>query len=260
MTATAETADTGPARHVLFDLGWEVRRTADELRGSAPIVPEMHVPGTAHLRTSILAAWADTLAGLLAVDVIGPRVPVTLELDVHLYRPAPAAGLVFGVGGVVKSGRTVLVASVDFRDDTGEPFAFAAATFMPAPDVNKLMPPRTPGEEILPSGGRLEVPFAERAGCERVAPGVAVLHPSGDTLNAASTLNGGLIALAVEEAALSLSTGETLSTLDLRYLQPVRSGPAVAEAYVQGGLGRVHVRDGTDDHRLCVLCTTRTFG
>jgi hypothetical protein len=41
------------------------------------------VPGTSRLRTSILATWADNLAGLLAVYAMAPRVPVTLDLDVH---------------------------------------------------------------------------------------------------------------------------------------------------------------------------------
>ncbi|HXW38454.1 MAG TPA: hotdog domain-containing protein, partial [Acidimicrobiales bacterium] len=164
MTATAGTTDSEPARHVLLDLGWKVWRAGAALRGAAPVVPEMHVPGTEHLRTSILAAWADTLAGVLAVDLMDRRVPVTLELDVHLYRPAPGAGTVSGTGKVVKSGRSVFVASVDFADDAGRTFAFAAAAFMPAPGVTTRMPPRATGDGILPGGGRLEVPFAERAG------------------------------------------------------------------------------------------------
>jgi hypothetical protein len=76
-------------RHILRELGFTTRRVGDEMHGTASITPEMHVPGTAHLRTSILATWADNLAGLLAVSAMAPRVPVTLELDVHLYRPAP---------------------------------------------------------------------------------------------------------------------------------------------------------------------------
>ncbi|MGY2010234.1 hypothetical protein ACW9HJ_19105 [Nocardia gipuzkoensis] len=64
----------------------------EELHGRAEITPEMHVPGTTVLRTSVLATWADTVSGLLASLVMGPRVPVTLELDVGLYRPAPGTG------------------------------------------------------------------------------------------------------------------------------------------------------------------------
>ena len=183
MTTTVEDQEEAPARrHVLQELGWDVGPGEDgRMAGSAVVVPEMHAPGTSHLRTSILAAWADVVAGYLAVETVGPRVPVTLELDVHLYRPAPAAG-------------------------------------------------------------------------------VAVLPHSDEVLNASNTINGGLIALAAEEAVLSLSPpGTSLASLDLRYLQPARVGPAVAEAEVRHGLGRVEVYDEGNDNRLCVVATTRAF-
>ena len=86
-----------------------------------------------------------------------------------------------------------------------------------------------------------------------------MLGHSEESLNASNTLNGGLIALACEEAALSLSPGATLASLDLRYLQPVRVGPAVAEAEVRNGLGRIEVRDAGNENRLCVVATSRTF-
>jgi acyl-coenzyme A thioesterase PaaI-like protein len=106
----------------------------------------------------------------------------------------------------------------------------------------------------------LAVPLAERAGCHRRAPGVAVLPRSDDGLNAAGSVNGGLIALAVEEAALSLTPGTTLVSMALRYLRPVRSGPAVATAEVLSGLGRVEVRDAGGDDRPAVTAVTRAAG
>jgi acyl-coenzyme A thioesterase PaaI-like protein len=247
-------------RHVLQDLGWEVVRSGDGLEGSATIVSEMHVPGTAHLRVSILAAWADVLAGHLAVDAIRPRVPVTLELDVHLYRPAPGEGIVRGTGAIVKAGRSVVVAGVDFTSGDDEPFGFAAASFMPAPDERLTFDVPPDAEHTPPKRTRLAVPFAQRAGCERTAPGVAELGHSDDKLNSSNTLNGGLIALAAEEAMLSLVPGATLSSLDMRYLQPVRVGPVVARADVREGLGRAEVRDAGNDNRLCVVATSRFFG
>jgi acyl-coenzyme A thioesterase PaaI-like protein len=258
-TPGAASVDGSGRRHVLSDLGWAIRRVGPELHGTALVVPEMHVPGARHLRTSILAVWADTLAGLLAAEVIGPRVPVTLELDVQLYRPPPADGTVQGVGMLVKSGRSVLVAGVDFAAGDGESFGFALASFMAAPDVTLRMASRTSVDRAVPTGPRLLVPFAERVGCTRREPGVAVLSPSDEALNASNTVNGGLLALAAEEAALSLAPGATLSSLGLRYLQPVRVGAAVAEARVRHGLGRVEIRDATDPDRVCVLATSRVF-
>ena len=73
-----------------------MRLAGDGLEGEATVVPEMHVPGTDCLRASILAVWTDVLSGLLVGQVITPRVPVTLELAVDLYRPARGCGVVRG--------------------------------------------------------------------------------------------------------------------------------------------------------------------
>ncbi|HEY1652608.1 MAG TPA: hotdog domain-containing protein [Acidimicrobiales bacterium] len=261
-TVEGEEAAAASRRHVLAELGWEVTPGdgADAgMTGAATVVPEMHAPGTPHLRTSILAAWADVLAGYLAVETVRPRVPVTLELDVHLYRPAPGTGAVRGAGRVIKSGRSVFVASVDFFTDSDEHFGFAAASFMASPDARLTIPTLSGGRTPLAAGTRLTVPFAERAGCERRGPGVAVLAHSDEVLNSSNTINGGLIALAVEEAVLSLAPGTSLASLDLRYLQPARIGPVVASAEVRHGLGRVEVRDEGNENRLCVAATTRSF-
>ncbi len=261
MTTVVEDAVPNERRHVLSDLGWTVARTEDAMQGSARIHPEMHVPGTDHLRVSILAAWADVLAGHLAIYSVGPRVPVTLELDVHLFAPAPASGTVAGVAKAVKVGRSVFVARVDFTAGEGEPIGFAGLSFMAAPDKRLTIAiPDTVGQLTPESTNRLSVPWAERAGCERVAPGVAQLGHSDEVLNASNTVNGGLIALATEEAVLSLSPGATLSSLSLHYLQPARVGPVVAEADVHQGLGQVEVRDAGNENRLCVVATSRTFG
>src|SRR5262249_3742153 len=76
--------------HILMELGFDVERVGDDLQGRAIVTPEMLVPGTSTLRTSILAAWADTVTGLRALDAIRPRVVVTQQLDVHLFESPPA--------------------------------------------------------------------------------------------------------------------------------------------------------------------------
>jgi acyl-coenzyme A thioesterase PaaI-like protein len=244
-------------RHILTELGFTSERVGDQMHGTASVTSHMHVPGTQHLRTSILAAWADQLAGLLAVGVFAPRVPVTLELDVHLYRPAPSSGLVRGVGTTVKAGRSVFVGSVEFVSERGEPFAVGAGSFMAAPDPAARI--RTRADVRLPER-RLAMAFAERAGCERRSPGVAVLSRSEDGLNSSNSVVGGLIALAAEEAVLSLAPGTTLCSLGLRYLQAVRTGPVIATARLRDGLGLAELRDSGNGGRLSVTATARTFG
>ncbi|MFB4309412.1 hotdog domain-containing protein [Actinomadura sp. GTD37] len=245
-------------KHLLDELGFATWKDGGDLRGSASITPVMHVPGAPHLRTSVLAAWADILTGLLATQVTTPRVPVTLELDVQLYRPAPADGTVEGIARVVKVGRSVFVSSVEFTSSGAGPLAIANASFMMAPDPGLRLPPSFDVELPLRED-RLAVPLAERAGCERRAPGVAVLPRSEDGLNVSGTVNGGLIALAAEEAVLSLEPGGTLCSLGLRYVQPARVGPVVATARQQDGLGQVELRDAGNGDRLSCIATARTF-
>lgn len=250
-------ADRHATGHILMELGFSVSRAGDEVHGEARVVPEMWAPGTSSLRTSILATWVDHVAGLVAITVLAPRVPVTLELDVHVYGQAPADGSIHAVARLLKAGRTVVVCGVDVTDGDGEPVAIGTASFMVAPDPRAELPDSLSFDRTADPDLRLRQPFAERAGCRRRQPGVAVLPRSDDGLNAAGTINGGLIALAVEEAALSLAPGATLSSMALRYLRPVRTGPAVATADVRAGLGRVDVRDAGGDDRPAVTATTR---
>lgn len=245
--------------HVMLDLGFGVSRAGDTMHGSGHVVPEMCVPGTDVLRISILAAWADIVAGYLAMGLFDPAVPVTLDLDVHLRDPVGGLDEVELVGRVEKSGRSVSVLSIGIFD-AGTSIGFAHATFMAAPNPSLRMPTIVDNEglrHVHPP--RLAVPFAQRAGCERLEPGLASIAVRPDGLNASATLNGGLLALAVEEAALSAGAGGTLASLSMRYVQPVRIGPALARADASDGLARVLVRDAGRDDRIAVIATTRWF-
>lgn len=262
MTATtgpgAATDDEEARRHVLLELGLGVRRAGDGLVGEAPIVPEMHVPGSDVLRTSILATWTDTVSGLLVADVVHPRVPVTLELDVHLYALPRDLARVVVTGRLAKAGRTVVVPTVELADEEGDVFGFGACSFMVAPDPELRMPDITSIDMGAPGHRRLSVPLAERVGIERPAPGTAVLPQSEEGRNASNTMNGGLLALVVEEAVRSQAPGTAIESMALRYLQPVRIGPAVGTADVRNGLGRVEIVDAGNDDRLAVMATTRS--
>lgn len=245
--------------HVLQDLGFTVVPVGEELHGSASITPHMWLPGTSVLRASILAMWTDVLTGLLAVDAVAPRVPVTLQLEVHLYQPPAEVTRVRAVGRRVKVGRTVVVSGADFTDEGGEPLATGTGLFMASPDQSRTMPPPPSDEELVELAPSLRVPLADRAGCERLAPGVAAVVRRDDGLNASGSVNGGLLALAVEEAAVSVQPGATLAMMTMRYLRPVHVGPAVATATSRGGLGQVSVTDSGRNDVLAVVATTRAF-
>jgi acyl-coenzyme A thioesterase PaaI-like protein len=246
-----------PKSNVILELGMAITSAERELHGRAVIVPEMFVPGTPCLRTSVLALWADVLGGLLAASTVG-RVPVTLELAVDLYRPLVDVREVCAVGRMVKAGSSVLFAGVEFSSGIGEPLAVATLSFMVARDPSLKLPDIANSVRNWHTGKqRLSGPFAERVGCSRTEPGTAVLQDSAESRNASRTINGGLIALAVEEATLSLAPGATLASLALRYLRPARVGPIVATADLHGELARVDVRDAGSADRQVVMGTAR---
>ena len=254
-------ADQVDRSHVVAELGLRVRLDGDGLAGDAAVTPEMHVPGTDVLRVSVLAAWSDMLTGLLSGTTIAPRVPVTLDLSVDLPRPVRGTPTIVGAARVLKAGRSVVVLEVTFVEAGGTaPVAVGTASFMPSPDTSLTLPALRDSPSMLErSNDRLTAPFAERAGCERRDNGVAELPRREDALNASNTINGGLIALVVEEAALSAAPGATVASLAMHYLRPARVGPLVATAITESTVARVDVRDTGSDDRLTVTATTRMF-
>jgi acyl-coenzyme A thioesterase PaaI-like protein len=248
---------------MLNELHFSVRRDMAEtgrLTGEAELTPFMHAPGTAHLRTSILIMWADLLGGLLSLVVLQPAVPVTLELDVHLSRPAPGAGKLTAVGRTVKAGRSVHVVESEFMDDSGTVFAFSTGSFMASPNTALRAPSPRTSMRMPPDAPALAVPLGLRAGVASPSPGVAEMPMTDEGLNSSNTMNGGLIGMVAEEAVLSLApAGSTLSSLGVRYLSPARRGPAVATAAGADGLYRAELRDAGTGSRLAAVATARTF-
>jgi acyl-coenzyme A thioesterase PaaI-like protein len=257
---------------IFREFGLVLEAEGDDLIGRADVVPNMLVPGSDVLRLSVLAVWADTIIGLLAMQAIAPRVPTTLELDVHAFAPIRQCKSVSMRARLTRSGKSVLVFTVDFSDESGRPLGFGTSMFMALPDPNISIPPGNWAlKRFARSSGELRQPLAERVRCERQAPGVASLPWSPDTQNTARAINGGILAIAIEEAALSLATPQaaspdtppangvqTLSSLVIRYLRSVRTGPAIASATASEGLGQVEVIDASND-ALCVAATIRLF-
>jgi acyl-coenzyme A thioesterase PaaI-like protein len=258
---TAPVAGSDRPGSVLGELGLIPEAVGEEYHATAEVRPTMWVPGTETLRPSILAAWADVLLGFLAVRVIAPRVPVTLELDVHTFADIVGCPTVCSVARMTKAGRSTVMVAIEFADAGGTPLGIGNGIFMTQPDARLRIPT---GDWALESfsarRGPLTEPFAARAGCQRRAPGVAALHETDGVRNSSDTFNGGLLALVIEEAVLSADPqAGPPSSLLLRYLRPVRGGPAVATADVHLGLATVEVRDESTG-ALSVLATTRSTG
>jgi len=245
--------------HVLGDLGIVIREDGDVLRSAVDVVTHMAIPGTRSVRLSVLATWADALLGLVAIRHIAPGLTVTLELEVDLFADVRSSGTLEATGYIVKAGRAVIVTSMDISDEEGRPVAFSRATFMASPDPQLTMPKGSWALDRFSSRrGVLTEPFAVAAGCRRLEPGVASLACAPHVLNSGKTLNGGFLALAVEEAVLSASASANPVSMSLHYLRPVRQGPAIARAEVHGGTGVVELRDAETD-ALAVTATTRSL-
>jgi acyl-coenzyme A thioesterase PaaI-like protein len=158
---------------------------------------------------------------------------------------------------VVKAGRTLALAEVWFRvDGDDEPAALAQTTFMASPNPAHLAEGGFPLVD-RPRPSLLAVPFADRAGVRVDGGAVEVPHqPEG--LNASGGINGGLIALIAEEAALAAApVPSTAQSLSLRYLRPFTVGPARATATVSGPLARVQVVDAGNAGKLGTVASLR---
>ena len=244
--------------HVLSALGFDITATEGGRRGIAEISPHMHAPGSRAVRTSILATWVDVAAGHLALDTIVPKVPVTLSLDVHVVDPWREVRAVQADATVVKQGRTVLVVRVDIIDEQRRPVAVGSATMMASPMPGLTFDPERAHKDAPHNPNvRLEMPFTEHVSCVREERGVASVPLRANAVNASHTLQGGLIGLAAEEAALSLfdDADAAVSSMVLRYLRPVRVGPAVGTAVRMGSFCDVTVRDAGDADRVALTAT-----
>lgn len=257
-TEPADTVDA-TAQSAVHDLGLAVRAVGEELHGAAVVRPTMWTPGTETLRVAVAATWADALLGFHAVRALSPRLPVTLELDTHLFDEVAGVERLVARSRVVKAGQSVIVTSLDFVDGGERLVGFASASFMAAPDPKWTMPSIDwVLDRFAAPTGALEVPLAERIACVRTGPGTAELPCTPAVHNASKAINGGLLTLAVEEAALSADPGaRRIESVHVRYLRAVRAGPAVARADVHHGMGRVEVRDAHSD-ALAAIATTRS--
>lgn len=243
--------------HVVAELALMITAEGDVIRGRSTVVPEACVTGTDSLRTSVILTWADIIAGAVAGLAISPRIPLTLDLEVLVRKPFPVGSAVVAEASLVRAGRSVTVTEATFGDGSDpEPFAVVVATFVPSPDESHVFPNGFP-LPAFPEGNRLSAPFAERVGCRQVEPGIVEVPRRPDGLNAVGAMQGGVVALALEEAAATVSPEPThLESLNVRYLRPVMVGPARAVATAAGALRTVRLTD-TATGKLCALATAR---
>lgn len=230
--------------HIIAELGLHAELADDSsVRGTAPVLDDACQPGTRWLRTSVLATWADMVTGMSASHSILPRIPVTLDLETQLIRPVEAGTELLVESRPVKSGRTVAVSDARFMDRaTGELVAISYATFVASANPDHVMGGGFPS--VLPAETLLDVPLTERVQLRAIAPGVMELPRLPDGQNMTGAIQGGLLAVAAEEAAASLMAEPALLVmLNVRYFRPFEVGPARAIARKDGNLCTIEIVD-----------------
>jgi acyl-coenzyme A thioesterase PaaI-like protein len=238
-----------------------IERDGDDVVSRGTVFDGMNIPGTDTLRLSVVAAWADTVLGILAVKNIVPSVPATVQLDVHLVRPITGKKVLASRARSIKIGKTISEFVMDFSDESGVALGYGHALFMATPNPQFSLPA---GDWVFkgfaaPWPG-LKLPLAERIGCERTAPGKAALPWSRDLQNATKAINGGLLTVLVEEAALSaVPVGRSLSSMTMTYQRSIRTGPAIAHAHIEESMGRVEVIDAAKNE-LAAFASVQFFG
>ena len=230
-------------KSVVAELGIESEVHEGLVIGRSEVVQEACVPGTDILRTSVIGTWADVIAGIIAGYAIDPRIPLTLDLEVHIINPARVGMRISSEATPVKIGRTVTVCEAAFREEqSGEPLAVSICSFIASPDPSHVFPGGFPLLEGM--NQRLTQPLAERIGSRTIGPGLVEVPHRPDGLNASGAIQGGLVAFAAEEAALSLSEEPAIvESLNLRYLRPFSMGPARAVASRDGATSIVRLTD-----------------
>ena len=254
-----ESVPEPPRESIITQLGLRVEATGETVRAHAEVIPETCAPGGATVRTSVLATWADVIMGTAAGFAIGPRIPLTGDLEVQLLGSAPAGCRLQAQASTVKVGRTLTVCASRFTDTaTGAPVAVSYASFIASPDPSHEFPEGFPPYK-LPERW-LDTPLAERVQRRVLSPGTVEMPRLPDGLNATGAIQGGLVAFVAEEAALSLVEGPQLvQALTVRYLRPFAVGPARAVATSGHGLCEVRITDaGTG--KLGAVATARLVG
>ncbi len=254
--------DGGPIREVLSETGsfindlsfsFDVTTDGSHGVGRATITPNMR-SGPSLARPSVLLTIADCIAGVPAMHVSSPRLAVTLDMAIRIVVDEMGSELAV-TSDVLKQGRNTVASEVQFAEiGSGRLVALGYLTFMTSARPQDLSPPIPGG---MAFDGIMPEAFPERVGLRTVAPGITELDRHPFLLQAAGSLQGGMVALLGETAAESL-TGRPVIELDARFFTGVRVGPGRATADVVGdGVVRVEVRDSGNADRLAALVTAR---
>lgn len=236
----------------------------DRTRGRLPITAEICHGGVPY--ASAVMMLADTIVGMRLERDVGDA--WTFTTDYSLRRPLaslPEGSELVAAARPLRHGSRLMVDAVDHHVN-GEAWAgHAQITFMRTPlrdgdekmDIDAIARRMAGVERTL-----LDIPLADAAGVAITAPGVAELAVTEAIRRPGGFVQGSIITLVGEVAAISLAEehhGRTCAVqdLDVRYLIGGRTGPIVARARWLGAPAdsRISVEAVDTGHRDVVTTT-----
>lgn len=270
MTRLSDTASgTG---HFVQELGLDHRPGDDFWTGDACVPLGARAEGSDFPLASVLISYADVIAGSHVRAMTLPQLSVTVDLCLDVVDPDAIPEIVTELAvesRMLRAGRRSYVTQTDFFLPGRRHIAVCTGSFSAISRTTNALGDPVEAPRSRPERPLLEAPLAERVGLEVVSAGHTRLERRSDLGNSTDSLMGGLTALLGEVAALSASEGQDSTRyladrLHIRYLAPIRVGPAEARVELLAGspgrrLVRVGVRDmGSPDERaadVTVGCT-----
>ena len=245
------------------ELGLDVVHGDGVATGEATVPEGACVPGTWIPRSAILVTYADIIAGSQARQLTLPNMSVTVDLSLDVSDDdTPFARRVEEItlrSQVLRSGKRMVVTETLFAlPGQSAPFAVCTGSFSVINSTHNFLGNDAWAQRSRHERPLLSAPLLDRVGMRVTAPGTAEIAHRSDLGNSTGTLMGGMTALLAEVAADSAAEAESgrphrVTRLLIRYLAPVRVGPARATAELMPGrrerLARVAVRD-TDAESL----------
>jgi uncharacterized protein (TIGR00369 family) len=243
---------------------------------SCPAVPAIRLP-SGRPRAGALATIIDLAGAATALASIRPDWIATSDLAFWSGDPI-VEGPIVVAAHLVRAGSNVVVVRVDVGDGHGHddiatmrPAGRGLMTFARIPGSasavsGRALPESSPKQSMAVADSGFRAPLLEQLEARVIDPmlGVIEIDRTDYTRNSFGSLNGGVIAIAAEAAAETLTAahGHTFEGVDItvNYLSQTRSGPArTAASFVRRddrhALVEVRLVDAGNDDQLLALGT-----
>ena len=234
-----------PEQHFLRDLRISGARGPDEVRNRVAVEPGI-CDSEGRVRLGAMAMLIDITGGAIAVAAAQPDWIATADLSAHLGRPVTNGSIEVICRPLrVGVGRVVIEASAIDADGLACGRGLMAFARIPGSVMTSEIDGTTGAttDDFMLSGGQpFDESILDRCRFEPVGPGQLRFEKTDYVRNSFGTVNGGVLALAAEAAAVSACGGGQATDLHIHYLEQIGGGPVAVTAEV--------VRDDSDS-RLC---------